>query len=324
MSNELRIAMLGPKGVGKTSLLASVYDQFDTAVKNINLTLTPDANTSSRLQLRLAELKSMVNEFTPKGGIGGSSETYEFIFDLGMVGKNPELRLIFTDFPGGYIEQCPDKVQGYIDKADVILLAIDAPAMMEAKDVKGEPKPGRWHESINNPVAITSLFKRVIQNLTKKTKLLLLVPVKCETYVQSDSDASKMLATIKEGGYKTLLQLVCSDNFSSQIAIAITPVQTLGVVRFSRIAETEEGQPQFFFRKIAPGSSYAPQDVEEILRYVLGFSIKKYLDKMPWWEKWFKFTGPFKDAVSRMARDRKESSKGFEILQGRDLLKLPG
>ena len=62
-NNELRITMLGPRGVGKTTLLASMYSEFDNMVKNINLTLTPSQATSSTLQQRLAELKSQTEVF---------------------------------------------------------------------------------------------------------------------------------------------------------------------------------------------------------------------------------------------------------------------
>jgi GTPase SAR1 family protein len=316
-NNELRITMLGPRGVGKTTLLASMYNEFDKTVTNINLTLTPSQATSSSLQQRLAELKSQTEVFSATGGIDGTNTPKNFDFELGMIGKQPELKLIFNDFPGGYIHDNPAQVQKYLDESDVIMLVIDTPAVMESK--------GIWHERINAPQTITDLFKRVTRNLTK-TKLLLLVPVKCESYVQTDREAREMLTRLKDS-YDPLLNLLKSDAVNGQIAVAFTPVQTLGVVRFARIEMMLQGEPRFFFRKISPNAVYSPQDVDQILRYTLGFSIKKYLDDMPTLTKWFKsifkMTKPFEDAIRKLAgSERKETKGGFEILQGNDLLNI--
>jgi len=40
--HELQVTMLGPSGVGKTTLLTAMYDQFEKTVGATNLQLTPD------------------------------------------------------------------------------------------------------------------------------------------------------------------------------------------------------------------------------------------------------------------------------------------
>lgn len=242
----------------------------------------------------------------------------DFVFELGMIGKPPELTLIFKDFPGGFIKEHPDQVKKFLDEADVILLAIDTPAMMEAK--------GAWHEKINSPQMIADLFKAVLRNLDKttKTKLLIMTPVKCESYVQQETDAKKLLTALKDN-YQPLLNLLKTDSLLDKISVTVTPVQTLGSVRFTRIEESEPGEPRFFFRKISPQTAYQPHDVEQILKYTLSFVIKKYLDDMGFFKRifnqMFSLSKPFEDAVHTMVKDRKESGS-FEILQGKDLLKL--
>jgi len=118
-----------------------------------------------------------------------------------------------------------------------------------------------------------------------------------------------------------LLSFLNADRLPNRIAVAITPVQTLGTVRFDRIEKTADGL-KFFFRKIPGQGNYAPMYVEEILRYTLGFSIKKYLDDLSWFMRLFKLTRPFEHAIRKMAAERKESNDGFQILQGKDLLNL--
>lgn len=311
----LRITLLGPRGVGKTSLLASMYNEFDAAVQNIGgLTLVPSTETSRILSERLAELKRQTDVLSSaydSGGTGvsGTAVSREFLFELGLIAKPMELKLIFNDFPGGFVANQPQTVLNFIHEADVIALVIDAPALMEQK--------GRWHETVNSPRQITDLLRQALQALDE-TKLLLLVPVKCETYLQSPKQASELLATIKDK-YNPLLSLLKTEKLLNLVAVAITPVQTLGTVRFDRIEKTEEGI-KFHFRKISPQSTYAPMYVEEVLRYTLGFSIKKYLDDMSWFRRLFKFTRPFENAIRKMAAERKESHDGFQILQGKYIL----
>ncbi len=132
---------------------------------------------------------------------------------------------------------------------------------------------------------------------------------------------TSLLASMYKDRYHSLLSFLSAEPLSSRIAVAITPVQTLGTVRFDRIEKTEDGL-KFFFRKIPGQSNYAPMYVEEVLRYTLGFSIKKYLDDMSWFMRLFKLTRPFEDAIRKMAAERKEINDGFQILQGKDLLNL--
>ena len=64
---ELQITVLGPTGTGKTTLLTAMYAQFDKNVGSANLELTPDDDTSARLQDRLIELKDALSLFESRG-----------------------------------------------------------------------------------------------------------------------------------------------------------------------------------------------------------------------------------------------------------------
>ena len=50
---ELKITMLGSTGVGKTSLLTAMYEQFANNIGTTDLLLTPDEESSGILQERL-------------------------------------------------------------------------------------------------------------------------------------------------------------------------------------------------------------------------------------------------------------------------------
>ncbi|MDF5715157.1 MAG: hypothetical protein PUP93_15055 [Rhizonema sp. NSF051] len=92
---ELKIAMLGARGVGKTSLLTAMYEQFEETIGQTNLQLTPDLESSALLQERLGQLKSLLDHYEAKGGMDGRSDPRSFVFDLGNKGAKPSLRLHF-------------------------------------------------------------------------------------------------------------------------------------------------------------------------------------------------------------------------------------
>jgi len=155
---EFHITMLGPRGVGKTSLLSGMYDQIDRVTQGINLNLAPDKESSIRLGDRLAKLKRVPNAIQ-SSPLRGDAEVSEFRFSMGLREDKPRFDLVFRDFPGGYLTDPlhGDDVEEFVKKSQVILIAVDAPALMELD--------GAWHEEINRPSRIKDFFKKVLPNI---------------------------------------------------------------------------------------------------------------------------------------------------------------
>lgn len=88
---ELQITMLGPRGVGKTTLLTAMYEQFESNIGSTNLQFTPDEDSSAILQDHLVNLKSLLDVFEARGRMGiqgteamaGPDSLRSFIFYLG-------------------------------------------------------------------------------------------------------------------------------------------------------------------------------------------------------------------------------------------------
>jgi GTPase SAR1 family protein len=62
MSKELKITMLGARGVGKTSILTALYDQFASTIGKVDLQLTADDETMNLLDNRLGQLKALLDD----------------------------------------------------------------------------------------------------------------------------------------------------------------------------------------------------------------------------------------------------------------------
>ncbi|MGB3511046.1 MAG: hypothetical protein WBA93_17800 [Microcoleaceae cyanobacterium] len=321
--NELKITLLGPSAVGKTSLLTSMYEQFNRISSQANLQLIAEPESQAILKKRLQELKSITETFKvqPGSGIPGSSEVRSFIFDLAEQEKKPFLRLHFHDYPGGYIsaKASPKErkfVRELMNDAAAVVIAIDTPALMMSK--------GKFNEYVNKPKQITAMFKEAYSNITEP-RLVIFAPVKCEMEMRKGERAAQQLLERIKKEYADLLNFLSSPPLNYQVAVVITPVQTLGCVICTMIEEPRKDYlPTFGFRKISRDAEYNPQDNDQPLRYLLRFLLKihqeqrtpKFLQAVV---GWMGLDAHLKNAVSQFAKGCKNSG-GFTILQGKDLL----
>jgi len=327
MSQEIKITMLGATGVGKTSLLTAMYDQFENTIGQTNLQLIPDLKSNAILQEKLGELKSLVDEFEATGGIQQTRRgVHSFIFDLGKKGGKPSIRLNFQDYYGDYLNaNAPisdqETVQNLINESVIILITIDAPALMEAK--------GQHHDLINKPLQIKNILAKAFQEL-KEPRLVILVPIKCETYLQNAKSTQELLRRVKDE-YANLLGFLSSELLLPWVVTVVTPVQTVGTVVFSHIDVIKEGgrkYPRFKFHKNYIHAKYRPKDCEQPFRYILRFLLKQEINRLNYhWgpfsfiRSWFNLDREIKEAAQNVVKGCKtDPQDGFAILQGKQYL----
>jgi len=308
----LNVTMLGPRGVGKTSLLAAMYDQFEKVSQDLQL--VPDEDIKSILEGRLKELKNLAGDsIIIRDGVIKTDDPRSFRFELGETGTKASLEINFQDYPGEYLNKSGklEEVKGFIRDSAAVLIPIDTPALMERK--------GKYHDQFNQPSKLNDLFKEVYKDLDSP-RLVILAPVKCEKYMQN---APELFRRIREG-YQKLLTQFASYKLLPKVAVAIVPVQTVGSVVFSYIEEHENKEPTFYYSKPQPDDSYDPQNTEVPLRYLLRFLVKSHLDKRAKNRLYrvldsFNRNASLRNAVSRFAVARRGE---VEILQGANLLNL--
>ncbi|TYB64902.1 hypothetical protein FXF51_20905 [Nonomuraea sp. PA05] len=314
------VTMLGSIGVGKTTLLASMYERFGQVIGTTDLQVTPtDRKTSVSLQGYIEDLRRIADGLRVQGGIQGTGELRDYAFDVGRKGRAPLFKLRFTDYPGKYLlnpdNSDDEKLQRALERAHVILVAIDAAALLE--------RNGRYHNLINIPQIVTDEIKRMLQ--VRMDRLIILAPLKCETYVEKPPGAQELKAKIIDE-YRTLLNYIGSGELRERVGCVITPVQTVGSVVFHRLEEDPQHlNPVFEFRVKAVGARYAPLHTDQLLRYALRFVVNKYRDSdhrgvmRAWWERAMGTDAAMVEAAREFAAGCK-SDDGFGVLQSHPYL----
>lgn len=279
LTNELNIIMVAPRMIGKTSILAAMHEEFDKTFEQANLqTWTDDGKTLQAI----TECKRVLRTIDPKFEkfVPGSEKILDpwndegFVFELGSGGRK-FLKLRFTDPAGEYFnlnatQKQKDYVKEQLLKCDAVIIPIDATALMEKKTGRvSYSEVGTWHEEKNDPERITTLLKDAYAGLTVP-RLVILAPVKCETYMRTYQDAENLLQHVQIG-YQKLLNFLKSDGLFGKVAVVVTPVQTVGNAVFSYHKTDDQGFTKFYYNKTEIKAPYAPKDGDQPLRYVLRF-----------------------------------------------------
>lgn len=328
--HQIGVTMLGSRGVGKTSLLTAMSAEFKKAIDS-KLEFKPELESKAILDDNLSQLEDLLTkgpyQFTG-GGIDGTREVREYVFGIGRLEHSSSLKIQFIDYPGEYISararpEQNNYIKELLRRSAAAVVAIDAPALIE--------EDGQWHERINQPKKVLEMFKAAYQGLNGP-RLVLLTPMRCEKYLKAKEENKKEREKKEEelarnfkktviDQYADLLRFFRSEHLETNVAVVITPVQTLGNAVFSHIKMNND-TPVFVFRKWKLAVEYKPQDCEQPLRYLLRFLLKLHYDRnvSRWWmfsflRRWLGSDAYLKKAVEHFARGCKRSG-GFEVIQG--------
>lgn len=337
---KMAVCMLGPRGVGKTSVITSMYNSQKEAVRGSNLFLVANGDT----QIILDDKKNLLNNvfcgFHEEGslmeesGIPGDSTESLFEFTYGVNSERINIDLEIRDYPGEYLKNDPQIVADYIREASAVLVAIDTPCMME--------EGGRYNEGRNSPKLVMDFLISHLSN--QEEKLVLLVPLKCEKYFREGS-IDEVTGCVQKNYAPLLEYLRDKENqhsFKMKVCCAITPIQTLGGVSFDSFARNEDGSLAEFTTKdgkvlpvktnytyVSADAAYSPKYCVQPLYYLLSFVSKKYR-KTQDEEKVSGWLGKLKEAlrlipnvdefmmeIAALGIHRMDGNCGYKILFGR-------
>ena len=267
----LSICMMGPRSVGKTTVLTSIFHESQSQIcegSSIYLKAL-DENTSM-----LNNYHTMLVDAVAKknaSNLPASNTISEFLFGLGLVGRSESVKLEIRDFPGEYltstIKSDREEIYNFMANATVILVAVDTPYLME--------EGGKYNEEKNKVSLVTHYLKDNVDVI--KDKLVLFVPLKCERYMHDNQLSLVSEATKK--AYSDLTEFFGQNN----IASFVTPIITLGGIEFDYMrTNTIPGEIEKLpvYRPWEKKPEYKPLFCPQPLYYLLTY-VANYYE----WEK---------------------------------------
>lgn len=278
----MNVCMMGPKAVGKTTVLTAVFNETQQSIVETTLNLTATGDTNAELLDRLHLLKSIfakkeeITDNSPNSqlittaGITATAFEANFGFEFGHIGKAPVIDLTIKDFPGENVVKFPDDVMDFIKQSQCVFVAIDTPHLME--------RNGEFNAIKNKPEQITNLFKRGIQAIDSE-KLVLFIPLKCEKYFH-EGKMEEVLNKV-EDTYEELIRMLSE---TGKICCAVTPIQTLGDVEFDdfsydsngNVVLAPDGCPAGVKYKYVGEEKYSPRFCSQPLYSLLLFVAAQY------------------------------------------------
>lgn len=266
----IKATMLGPRAVGKTSIMASIFSDSRKEVAGTRLYFVPQESCANKLFLKKAKLQDIIikrKEFADKpntGAVEASSTVTSFDFDLGLKDRLKSINISIKDFPGEYLDSKPEEVSEFIEESHIVMIAIDSPYLME--------EHGRYNEEKNEVNHVISFFMNHTSSL--KNKFILLVPLKCERYFHDGTIEG--VSDKVENVYSSLIDF-CKEN---NIACAVTPIQTLGGVEFDRFIDNKSSVSTLSklssYRFHGDNPEYLPMFCVQPLYYLLTYVANYY------------------------------------------------
>ena len=323
----IKATMLGPRAVGKTSIMASIFSDSRKEVAVTRLCFVPQESCANKLSFKKAKLQDIIikrKEFADKpntGAIEASSTVTTFDFDMGLKDRLKSVNISIKDFPGEYLDSKPEEVSEFIEESHIVMIAIDAPYLMEEN--------GKYNEEKNEVNHVISFFMNHTKSL--KDKFVLLVPLKCERYFH-DGTIDEVADRVSEV-YSALIDFCRANN----IACAVTPIQTLGGVEFDKFIDNRSlisnlsklSSYRFYGDKPEYMPMFCVQPLYYLLTYVANYyewskgQPKGFFDKLKGsLTSFLKDDDEFLHEIKKLSGKMKVDDLGYRILNNNTILNI--
>ncbi|RKZ41699.1 MAG: hypothetical protein DRQ49_04255 [Gammaproteobacteria bacterium] len=314
MANRTVMIMVGPDGVGKTTLLATMYHELLSMDNLSGFQFAANEDTHHDLQEAYQKLSTIMTQptFIPTGSLlKGTAGIIERQFEVLFKNKK-ELDLVFCDMAGGIIRAKEDnrdfeEFKQKLQEALVIINVIDGSALVEGDEVLSTQK--------NDPSHIYDLLQS--QFLDERHFMILFVITKCEAWLKNESYRKKLEAAF-ETRYKVILKLI---NQAENVVGVLIPVKTLGCIEFTHINYQESEQEMIFVRK--PNLRFKSENIDQPLRYALAFALLQHHQNRGRWNKLIRWLSNQDIAFQRALTEFTEArSHTFKIYGNSSLIEV--
>lgn len=245
MTEPLKVIMMGGRRCGKTSALASLFEEMKNGQVKDYFTVsdrtdleTKGFETQDSLNDKTLELQNMLEANKGNSNIflvdqRPTNNFWRYTLHLQIPGQKKEMDIEFRDSAGEFFEASgihAQETEEYIKDCDVFVIVVDTPYLMGETD---ESTKELCTSSINlgtNRVQDIQNFLTHIDNKDgKDAKMVVFVPLKCEKWAKEPNGLNKVTARIKEVYGTHIKNLSAYEKMN----ISIIPMQTAGNIVFS-------------------------------------------------------------------------------------------
>lgn len=245
MAEPLKVIMMGGRRCGKTSALASLFEEMKNGqvkdyftVSDRTILETKGFETQDSLNDKTLELQNMLEANKGNSNIflvdqRPTNNFWRYTLHLQIPGQRKEMDIEFRDSAGEFFEASgihAQETEEYIKDCDVFVIVVDTPYLMGETD---ESTKELCTSSINlgtNRVQDIQNFLTHIDNKDgKDAKMVVFVPLKCEKWAKEPNGLNKVTARIKDVYGTHIKNLSAYEKMN----ISIIPMQTAGNIVFS-------------------------------------------------------------------------------------------
>lgn len=235
---SLKVLMMGGRRCGKTSALASLFNQMTNGATNEFLTVAdrtdPTQNKNGEridtLINKTLELKYLFQTLTNNQFVVDNNPTthfWDYKLRVQIPGTNRSMDIDFRDIPGEYCDpNIPafQEIENYVRECDVYVVVVDTPYLMSDSMV------------VREAACLNDGIHRLLTNVdlnSDELKQVIFVPIKCEYWVKNgniDIVNQKIRAV-----YRASIQHLQA---SRKTEMSIIPIQTAGDIIFTELTQS--------------------------------------------------------------------------------------
>lgn len=244
MAEPLKVLMMGGRRCGKTSALASLFDEMTNGKVKNYFTVTDRTilerkgfELQDSLNSKTLELQDMLEKNENNSNIflvdkAPTNNFWTYKLHIQIPGTKRQMDIEFRDSAGEFFESSgvhAEETIKYIEECDVYVIIIDTPYLMAQTD---ETLKQQCNDAANlgtNRVRdIQEFLTHISDNDGADAKMVIFVPLKCEAWAKKN-ELHKVTARVKEV-YSSCIQNLSAYN---KMNISIIPMQTCGNIIFT-------------------------------------------------------------------------------------------
>ena len=245
MSEPLRVIMMGGRRCGKTSALASLFEEMKNGPVKDYFTVcdrtvleTKGFEVQDSLNDKTLELQNMLETNKNNSNIflvdkNPTSNFWLYKLHLQIPGTHREMDIEFRDSAGEFFEASgmhARETEEYIKGSDVFVIVVDTPYLMGSADESTKDLcPDSINLGTNRVQDIQNFLTHIDDKDGQDAKMVVFVPLKCEKWAKEPNGLNKVTARIKEVYGTHIKNLSAYEKMN----ICVIPMLTSGNILFS-------------------------------------------------------------------------------------------